>query len=96
VNLKRLYPDPAEELSAVRKEVEAEEAEQYQFETSQSKYWVFVTDMHDPIYFVVWSYSQRAAPKTENLQMLRYRSANCQLNHAPVCGQFARSGVTSE
>jgi len=29
------------------------------FETSQYKYRVFVTDMSDPIYFVVWFYSQR-------------------------------------
>jgi len=44
---------------------EAEDPEQYQlFETSQYKYRVFVTDMSDPIYFVVWFYGQRAAPKT--------------------------------
>jgi len=47
-------------------EVEAEESEQYQlFETSQYKYRVFVTDMSDPIYFVVWFYNQRAG--AENL-----------------------------
>lgn len=47
-------------------EVEAEETEQYQlFETSQYKYRVFVTDMSDPIYFVVWFYSQRGG--AENL-----------------------------
>jgi len=49
-----------------RAEREAEEAEQYQlFETSQYKYRVFVTDMRDPIYFVVWFYSQRGG--AENL-----------------------------
>src|ERR1700674_4288852 len=49
-----------------REELEAEEAEQYQlFETSQYKYRVFVTDMADPIYFVVWFYSQRGG--AENL-----------------------------
>src|SRR6267154_4965414 len=38
-----------------REELKAEETEQYQlFETSQYKYRVFVTDMSDPIYFVVW------------------------------------------
>jgi hypothetical protein len=36
-----------------------EEAEQYQlFETSQYKYRVFVTNMRDPICFVVWFYGQ--------------------------------------
>src|SRR6267154_6100767 len=40
-----------------REELKAEETEQYQlFETSQYKYRVFVTDMSDPIYFVVWFY----------------------------------------
>jgi hypothetical protein len=40
--------------------------EQYQlFETKQYKYRVFVTDMRDPIYFVVWLYSQRGG--AENL-----------------------------
>ena len=48
------------------KETEAEEAEQYQlFETSRYKYRVFVTDMRDPIYFVVWFYGQRGS--AENL-----------------------------
>ncbi len=47
-------------------EVEAEEAEQYQlFETSQYKYRAFVTDMRDPISFVVWFYGQRGS--AENL-----------------------------
>jgi hypothetical protein len=49
-----------------RKELEAEKSEQYQlFETSQYKYRVFVTDMGDPIYFVVWFYGQRGG--AENL-----------------------------
>src|ERR1700689_4440247 len=49
-----------------RQELEAEETEQYQlFETSQHKYRVFVTDMSDPIYFVVWFYGQRGG--AENL-----------------------------
>jgi hypothetical protein len=49
-----------------REELEAEETEQYQlFETSQYKYRVFVTDMRDPIYFVVWFYGQRGG--AENL-----------------------------
>jgi Transposase DDE domain group 1 len=47
-------------------EREAEESEQYQlFETSQYKYRVFVTNMTDPIYFVVWFYNQRGG--AENL-----------------------------
>ena len=47
-------------------ELEAEEAEQYQlFEIGAYKYRVFVTDMSDPIYFVVWFYSQRGG--AENL-----------------------------
>src|ERR1700693_4798576 len=50
----------------MRDEREEEEAEQYQvFENSQYKYLVFVTDMADPIYFVVWFYSQRGG--AENL-----------------------------
>ena len=49
-----------------REELEAEEPEQYQlFQTSQYKYRVFVTDMSDPIYFVVWFYGQRGG--AENL-----------------------------
>jgi hypothetical protein len=49
-----------------REELEAEETEQYQlFETSQYKYRVFVTDMSDPIHFVVWFYGQRGG--AENL-----------------------------
>jgi hypothetical protein len=47
-------------------EMETKETEQYQlFETSQYKYRVFVTDLTDPIYFVVWFYNQRAG--AENL-----------------------------
>ena len=47
-------------------EREEEEAEQYQlFAPSQYKYRVFVTDMGDPIYFVVWFYGQRGS--AENL-----------------------------
>jgi hypothetical protein len=49
-----------------REEAAEEESEQYQlFETSRYKYRVFVTDMDDPIYFVVWFYNQRAG--AENL-----------------------------
>ena len=49
-----------------RQEVAAAESEQYQlFETSHYKYRVFVTDMRDPISFVVWFYSQRGG--AENL-----------------------------
>jgi hemolysin-activating ACP:hemolysin acyltransferase len=40
--------------------VEAEETEQYQlFETSQYQYRVFVTNLTEPIDFVVWFYNQR-------------------------------------
>jgi Transposase DDE domain group 1 len=46
--------------------VAAEESEQYQlFETSRYQYRVFVTNMSDPIYFVVWFYGQRGG--AENL-----------------------------
>jgi hypothetical protein len=49
-----------------REELEAEESEQYQlFETGKYKYRVFVTDMTDPICFVVWFYGQRGS--AENL-----------------------------
>ncbi len=49
-----------------RAELEAGESEQYQlFETSQYKYRVFVTNMSDPISFVVWFYNQRGG--AENL-----------------------------
>ncbi|MBA2688842.1 MAG: IS1380 family transposase [Gemmatimonadaceae bacterium] len=49
-----------------REEMEPEETEQYQlFETSQYKYRVFVTDLSEPIDFVVWFYNQRGG--AENL-----------------------------
>ena len=49
-----------------REEKEVEAKEQYQlFETSQYKYRVFVSDMTDPIYMVVWFYNQRGG--AENL-----------------------------
>jgi hypothetical protein len=49
-----------------REEVEAEEAEQYQlFETGRYQYRVFVTDLVEPIDFVVWFYGQRGG--AENL-----------------------------
>ena len=49
-----------------RAEGEAGEAEQYQlFETSQYQYRVFVTNLRDPISFVVWFYGQRGG--AENL-----------------------------
>jgi hypothetical protein len=49
-----------------REEREAEQTEQYQlFETSQYKYRAFVTDLTDPIYFVVCFYNQRGG--AENL-----------------------------
>ena len=49
-----------------REELAAEETEQYQlFETSQYKYRVFVTNLRDPINFVVWFYNQRGG--AENL-----------------------------
>lgn len=49
-----------------REEVKAKETEQYQlFETSEYTYRVFVTDMSEPINFVVWFYNQRGG--SENL-----------------------------
>ena len=49
-----------------REERAAEETEQYQlFETSQYKYRVFVTNLRDPINFVVWFYNLRGG--AENL-----------------------------
>jgi hypothetical protein len=50
-----------------REEVAEEgESEQYQlFETGRYRYRVFVTDMTDPIHFVVWFYNQRGG--AENL-----------------------------
>lgn len=50
----------------VGEDTEAEENEQYQlFETSEYTYRVFVTDLTDPIDFVVWFYNQRGG--AENL-----------------------------
>jgi len=64
-----------------RAEREAEETEQYQlFETSQYKYRVFVTDMSDPIYFVVWFYSQRGG--AENL--IKEAKQRCRAGGASV------------
>lgn len=49
-----------------REEVKAKETEQYQlFETSDYTYRVFVTNMSEPINFVVWFYNQRGG--SENL-----------------------------
>jgi len=49
-----------------REEVKPEEPEQYQlFETSQYIYRVFVTNMDEPVSFVVWFYRQRGG--AENL-----------------------------
>ncbi len=49
-----------------REKAEPGEAEQYQlFETTQYQYRVFVTDLAEPIDFVVWFYNQRAS--AENL-----------------------------
>jgi hypothetical protein len=62
----KLYRFVALRKEKPREEQEAGETEQYQlFETSQYKYRVFVTDMSDPIYFVVWFYGQRGG--AENL-----------------------------
>ena len=63
---KKEYRFVALRYEKAREEMEAEETEQYQlFETSQYKYRVFVTDMTDPIHFVVWFYNQRGG--AENL-----------------------------
>jgi hypothetical protein len=49
-----------------REEAEEEESEQYQlFEAGRYRYRVFVTDMNDPVSFVVWFYNQRGG--AENL-----------------------------
>ena len=62
----REYRFVALRYEKTREEVAEEDSEQYQlFETSQYKYRVFVTDMNDPIYFVVWFYNQRGG--AENL-----------------------------
>ena len=63
---KKEYRFVALRYEKAREEVEAEETEQYQlFETSQYKYRAFVTDMSEPIDFVVWFYNQRGG--AENL-----------------------------
>jgi hypothetical protein len=63
---KKEYRFVALRYEKAREEVEAEETDQYQlFETSQYKYRVFVTDMSEPIDFVVWFYNQRGG--AENL-----------------------------
>src|ERR1039458_3452537 len=63
---KKKYRFVALRYEKTREEKEAEAKEQYQlFETSQYKYRVFVSDMTDPIYFVVWFYNQRGG--AENL-----------------------------
>jgi hypothetical protein len=62
----RPYRFVALRYEKTREEREEERPEQYQlFETSQYKYRAFVTDMRDPICFVVWFYSQRGG--AENL-----------------------------
>jgi hypothetical protein len=63
---KKAYRFVALRYEKTREEMKAEEKEQYQlFETSQYKYRVFVTDLTDPIYSVVWFYNQRGG--AENL-----------------------------
>src|SRR6266853_266186 len=63
---KKEYRFVALRYDKAHQEVDPEETEQYQlFETSQYKYRVFVTDLTDPIYFVVWFYNQRGG--AENL-----------------------------
>ena len=63
---KKAYRFVALRYEKTREEMKAEKGEQYQlFETSQYTYRVFVTDMPDPIYFVVWFYNQRGG--AENL-----------------------------
>src|SRR5580704_12841671 len=63
---KKAYRFVALRYEKTREEKEAEAKEQYQlFETSQYKYRVFVSDMTDPISFVVWFYNQRGG--AENL-----------------------------
>jgi DDE family transposase len=52
---KKEYRFVALRYEKAREEMEVEETEQYQlFETSQYKYRVMVTDLTDPIHFVVW------------------------------------------
>ena len=63
---KKQYRFMALRYEKSREEMDAKESEQYQlFETSQYTYRVFVTDMTDPIAFVVWFYNQRGG--AENL-----------------------------
>ena len=63
---KHAYRFVALRYEITREEMETEETEQYQlFETSQYRYRALVTDMSDPIYFVVWFYNQRGG--AENL-----------------------------
>ena len=63
---KKEYRFVALRYEKAHEEVETEETEQYQlFETSQYKYRVFVTDLTDPLDFVVWFYNQRGG--AENL-----------------------------
>jgi len=63
---KKEYRFVALRYEKAHEEVEPEETEQYQlFETSQYTYRVFVTDLTDPISFVVWFYNQRGG--AENL-----------------------------
>ena len=62
----RAYRFVALRYEKTRAEREQEHTEQYQlFETIQYKYRVLVTDMSDPISFVVWFYGQRGG--AENL-----------------------------
>ena len=64
---KKEYRFVALRYEKAREEVENNrETDQYQlFETSRYRYRVFVTDLTDPIYFVVWFYNQRGG--AENL-----------------------------
>jgi hypothetical protein len=62
----RAYRFVALRYEKTREEMNAKETEQYQlFETSQYRYRVFVTNLTDPIHFVVWFYNQRGG--AENL-----------------------------
>ena len=85
---KKAYRFVALRYEKTREEVKAAETEQYQlFETSQYKYRVFVSDMTDPIYFVVWLYNQRGG--AENL----IKEANNDAGLAPhSSGRFDVNG----
>jgi len=62
----RAYRFVALRYEKTREEMDKDETEQYQlFETSQYRYRVFVTDLTEPIDFVVWFYNQRGG--AENL-----------------------------